>query len=516
MIVDLERNDLSRVCEPGSVRWPELMAQRELAGVTHLVSTVEGRLRDGVGLAEILAATFPGGSVTGAPKIAALDLIAALEPVGRGASMGALGDAPAGRRLRPRADDPHVRDRRRAARTSGSAAASCGTPTRRPRSRSRGSRRGRCSRRSAGSWPRMKLLAVAVAGRGLVDPDEPVFGAGDEALLRGRAAFETTRVYGGRPFRLAEHVARLAASAASLALPAPDPDECARLAALAVEARRDAARRRRCASTGPGRRSSRRSRAIPPELEERRARGHPARLARARRRRLAARLAAARREVDELRGQHGGRGRGAPPRRRRRRLPRRRRRSCSRRRSRTSGGAAATRCCTPAARGRRARRRHARDAARARAGRRLRASRRARSRSTTSRGADEAFTSSSIREVVPAVELDGARSATARRARPPPRSSAALRELAGSASRIRAAQAGYAPRMEEKVRLGGMALSNGVLVHGPTSWACAVRTADGELKVVAERKRLIGSSVAHAAAPRPGAARRVVRVPAAR
>jgi para-aminobenzoate synthetase component 1 len=91
MIVDLERNDLARVCEPGSVRWPELRRQRELAGVTHLVSTVEGRLRPGVGLAEILRATFPGGSVTGAPKIAALDLIAALEPVGRGASMGALG-----------------------------------------------------------------------------------------------------------------------------------------------------------------------------------------------------------------------------------------------------------------------------------------------------------------------------------------------------------------------------------------------------------------------------------------
>jgi len=91
MIVDLERNDLARVCEPGSIRWPELRAQHELAGVTHLVSTVEGRLRENVTLAEILVATFPGGSVTGAPKIAALDLIAALEPVGRGASMGALG-----------------------------------------------------------------------------------------------------------------------------------------------------------------------------------------------------------------------------------------------------------------------------------------------------------------------------------------------------------------------------------------------------------------------------------------
>ena len=91
MIVDLERNDLSRVCEVGSICWPELMTQHELAGVTHLVSTVEGRLRPDATLAEILRATFPGGSVTGAPKIAALDQIARLEPVGRGASMGALG-----------------------------------------------------------------------------------------------------------------------------------------------------------------------------------------------------------------------------------------------------------------------------------------------------------------------------------------------------------------------------------------------------------------------------------------
>ena len=91
MIVDLERNDLSRVCELASVHWPELLSERELAGVTHLVSTVEGRLRDGVTLTELLEAVLPGGSVTGCPKVAALDLIAALEPVGRGASMGALG-----------------------------------------------------------------------------------------------------------------------------------------------------------------------------------------------------------------------------------------------------------------------------------------------------------------------------------------------------------------------------------------------------------------------------------------
>ena len=91
MIVDLERNDLSRVCETGSVGWPELMEARPLAGVAHLVSLVEGTLRENVTLTELLEATFPGGSVTGAPKISAIDHIAALEPVGRGASMGALG-----------------------------------------------------------------------------------------------------------------------------------------------------------------------------------------------------------------------------------------------------------------------------------------------------------------------------------------------------------------------------------------------------------------------------------------
>jgi para-aminobenzoate synthetase component I len=91
MIVDLERNDLSRVCVAGSIRWPELLAERQLAGVTHLVATVEGELRPEVTLTELLAAVLPGGSVTGCPKSTALQLIAGLEPVGRGASMGALG-----------------------------------------------------------------------------------------------------------------------------------------------------------------------------------------------------------------------------------------------------------------------------------------------------------------------------------------------------------------------------------------------------------------------------------------
>jgi branched-subunit amino acid aminotransferase/4-amino-4-deoxychorismate lyase len=68
----------------------------------------------------------------------------------------------------------------------------------------------------------MTLLAVAVAGRGLVDPAEPVFHADDDALLRGGAAFETVRVYGGRPFMLDEHLTRFRFSAEALALPQPE------------------------------------------------------------------------------------------------------------------------------------------------------------------------------------------------------------------------------------------------------------------------------------------------------
>ena len=79
------------------------------------------------------------------------------------------------------------------------------------------------------------LLAVAVSGRGLVEPGEPVLAADDEGFTRGRAAFETMRVYSGRPFRFAQHVARLAASAERIGLEPPDRSEIERLTALALE-----------------------------------------------------------------------------------------------------------------------------------------------------------------------------------------------------------------------------------------------------------------------------------------
>jgi branched-subunit amino acid aminotransferase/4-amino-4-deoxychorismate lyase len=117
----------------------------------------------------------------------------------------------------------------------------------------------------------MDVCAVAVAGRGLVDPYEPVFAADDDALVRGRSVFETARVYGGRPFLLDRHLARFAVSAERVRLPPPDAAECERLAELVIgaSAEHDLSLRlywtgkTLVAATGP----------IDPELETLRARG---------------------------------------------------------------------------------------------------------------------------------------------------------------------------------------------------------------------------------------------------
>lgn len=91
MIVDLLRNDLTRVCRPASVRVTGVCNLEAYAHVFHLVSVVEGDLRDGAGPLDLLQAAMPGGSVTGAPKIRAMEIIAQLEPAARGAYCGAMG-----------------------------------------------------------------------------------------------------------------------------------------------------------------------------------------------------------------------------------------------------------------------------------------------------------------------------------------------------------------------------------------------------------------------------------------
>ena len=90
MIVDLLRNDLGRVCEPGSVRVPQLVGLESYAQVHHLTSVVRGRLRGDLGLADLLRASWPGGSISGAPKVRACARLAELEPVARGPYCGSL------------------------------------------------------------------------------------------------------------------------------------------------------------------------------------------------------------------------------------------------------------------------------------------------------------------------------------------------------------------------------------------------------------------------------------------
>jgi para-aminobenzoate synthetase component 1 len=91
MIVDLLRNDLSRVCRPGTVRVPELFALEQHPTVHHLVSTVVGELEPQADAVDLVRAAFPGGSITGAPKVRAMEIIAELEPTRRGVYCGSIG-----------------------------------------------------------------------------------------------------------------------------------------------------------------------------------------------------------------------------------------------------------------------------------------------------------------------------------------------------------------------------------------------------------------------------------------
>tara|TARA_S200002703_G_scaffold130451_1_gene117719 strand:+ start:28 stop:1032 length:1005 start_codon:yes stop_codon:yes gene_type:complete len=96
MIVDMERNDLGRVCKIGSIQADREFALESFASVHHLIGEVSGTLQDSMKLSDVLAATFPGGSITGAPKCRSMEIIQLLEPGGRGAYCGTIGFVTAG------------------------------------------------------------------------------------------------------------------------------------------------------------------------------------------------------------------------------------------------------------------------------------------------------------------------------------------------------------------------------------------------------------------------------------
>ncbi len=91
MLIDLERNDLGRVCIPGSINVNELMVLESYAHVHHIVSNVRGRLRDNISPGQVIRATFPGGTITGCPKVRCMEIIAELEQAPRGAYTGSMG-----------------------------------------------------------------------------------------------------------------------------------------------------------------------------------------------------------------------------------------------------------------------------------------------------------------------------------------------------------------------------------------------------------------------------------------
>lgn len=225
MIVDLVRNDLGRVCAPGSIAVPALADPRPHAGVWHLVSEVTGQLADGADDGDLLRATFPPGSVTGAPKIAALDVISELESFGREVYTGAIGFASpfAGLELSVAIRTFEISGDRIWLGVGGGVVADSDPAT----------EAGECLIKAT---PLLEAIGARLADRhpGLVPGPPPVPGrTGPRPVPRpavGDGIFETLLVRSGVPVAAEEHLARLAASALELyghALPADLPERMA-------------------------------------------------------------------------------------------------------------------------------------------------------------------------------------------------------------------------------------------------------------------------------------------------
>jgi para-aminobenzoate synthetase/4-amino-4-deoxychorismate lyase len=209
MIVDLMRNDLGRVCEPGTVEVTALAEARPHTGVWHLVSEVQGTLREGAGDGDLLRATFPPGSVTGAPKVAAMDVISELESSPRGVYTGAIGFASpaAGLELSVAIRTFEVADGRIRLGVGGGIVADSDPAT-------------EAEELAVKARPLLRAIGAAMAP----DPARrraraAVLRAGPQPVPRPDPAagvFETVLIAAGRPVALDAHLARLAASAQAL------------------------------------------------------------------------------------------------------------------------------------------------------------------------------------------------------------------------------------------------------------------------------------------------------------
>ena len=245
MIVDLMRNDLGRVCEIGSIHVDALCEVRPAAGVWHLESTVAGRLRPGIGDRELLRATFPPGSVSGAPKVQALHTIHELESTAREAYCGAVGICSPlwGLELNVAIRTLEARDGRLWLGAGGGIVAdsSPDAEVREALDKARGVLSSAGLELAAGS-PTDSLPSRLDAGR--VHRPRP-HGSGEITRLARPdpicGVFETMRVSEGRAPWLDEHLRRLAHSCAELGLELPD-DLASRIAAPLAEHREGAIR----------------------------------------------------------------------------------------------------------------------------------------------------------------------------------------------------------------------------------------------------------------------------------
>lgn len=208
MIVDLVRNDLGRVCMPGSVEVSSLAEPQPHPGVWHLVSEVEGELGPGVDDAELITATFPPGSVTGAPKLAAIEMIAELESNARQVFTGAIGFVSpfAGLELSVAIRTFEI-DGRRIWLDAGGGIVADSDPVE------------EAAEAAAKAKPLLEAISATRAESRTASEAPPVLRLGPRALPRPDPAagvFETLRVADGAPIELGLHLARLASSVAGI------------------------------------------------------------------------------------------------------------------------------------------------------------------------------------------------------------------------------------------------------------------------------------------------------------